>query len=441
MALARSTTYSYLAGFILVVVVLVGVAVLWATGKFLGPLPPRHVVMTTGPQGSSYQAFATQYQKILAREGIELRLVPSLGAVENLERLRDPRAEALVGFVLGGTTNEQESPDLISLGTVFYEPLWIFYRGPHPSQRPGGYKGWRVSIEPRGSGTRRLMEDVLAMHQISEKTVELHGLTPEDAAEQLLQGRLDALAMMATWESPLVQRLLASEQLSLLSIRRADATVALRPFLHKLVVPEGVASLQANRPPTDVVLVGPKTSLAARQDLHPAIQTLLLEAAREVHGKPGMFHQLNEFPAPESVDLPLSMDARNFYTSGQPFLQRYLPFWMAIFVARIALLLIPIVAVIYPLIRAIPKLWDWLMHRRLRKAYRELRSIEVELAARAAAQPVKDLIERLDALESSVTVAWVPLAYSDRYYILRQHVQLVHGLLEHRRHDQSKGLS
>jgi hypothetical protein len=154
-----------------------------------------------------------------------------------------------------------------------------------------------------------------------------------------------------------------------------------------------------------------------------------------------MFHQLNEFPAPESVDLPLSTDARNFYTSGPPFLQRYLPFWMAIFVARIALFLIPIVAVIYPLIRAIPKLWDWLMRRRLRKAYRELRSLEVELAARAAAQPIKDLIERLDALESRVTVAWVPLTYSDRYYILRQHVQLVQDLLEHRRHDSYSGSS
>lgn len=434
MPLARPTRLTYLAVLILIVL-LVSIPALWATVKFLGPLPPRIVVMTTGPKDGPYEAFATQYQKILAREGIELRLLTSKGAVENLERLRDPHSDVSVGFALGGTTNEEESPGLVSLGTVFYEPLWIFYRGPHPSHRPGGFKDWRVSIEPPGSGTRRVMQEVLAMNEITEGTVKLLGLTPEEAAEQLLQGKIDAAAMMAPWESPLVQRLLASEQVNLFSFRRAEAAAALRPFLHRLVVPEGLGSLSKNRPPTDVVLMGPKTSLVVRQDLHHAIQVLLLEAATEVHGRPGLFRELGDFPAPESVDLPLSPDARNFYTSGPPFLQRYLPFWMAIFVARTLVLLLEFLAVIYPLTRAAPKLYDWQMRRRIDLVYRELRVLEADLAARPPAQPVKDLIKQLDTLESRATALWVPLAYSDRYYVLRQHVQLVRDRLERRRHE------
>lgn len=430
----RSTRLTYVAVLILAVL-LVGVPALWATVKLLGPLPPRIVVMTTGPKDGPYEAFATQYQKILAREGIELRLLTSKGAVENLERLRDPHSDVSVGFALGGTTNEEESPGLVSLGTVFYEPLWIFYRGPHPGHRPGGFKGWRVSIEPPGSGTRKLMQDLLAIFEITEGTVELLGFTPEEAAEQLLQGRIDAAAMMAPWESSLVQRLLASGQVNLISFRRADAAVALRPFLHKFVVPAGLGSLSRNRPPMDAVLIGPKTSLVARRDLHPAIQVLLDEAATEVHGTPGLFRQLGEFPAPESVDLPLSPDARNFLKSGPPFLQRYLPFWMAIFVARILVLLVPFLAVLYPLVRTAPRLYDWQMRRRIDVVYGELKFLEADLAARPPAQPVKDLIEQLDALETRANALWFPLAYSDRYYILREHVQLVRDRLERRLHD------
>lgn len=420
-------------------VLLLGVPALWATITFLGPLPPRVVVMTTGPEGSPHHMFATRYQKILAREGIELRLVTSKGVVENLLRLRDPDSEVSVGFVLGGTTNETESPELVSLGTVFHEPLWIFYRGPHPSQRPGGFKGWRVSIEPPGSGTRKLMQDLLDMFQISEGTVELLGLSPEQAAVELLRGRIDAAAMMTPWESTLVQQLLPLEQVDLLSFRRADAGVVLRPFLHKLVVPEGLGSLSKNRPPTDVVLIGPKTSLVARRNLHPAIQVLLLEAATEVHGGPGLFHELGEFPAPESVDLPLSPDARHFLKSGPPFLRRYLPFWMAIFVARTIVLLVPFIAILYPVVKATPKLYDWQIRRRISSLYGELRRIEVDLAARTPAQPVKDLIDRLQALETRTTAARVPLAYAGSYYDLREHMQLVHDRLERRQHDQSPG--
>ncbi len=417
---------------------LLAVVALWATGLFLGPLPPRVVVMTTGPEGSPNHAFAIRYKKILSREGIDLKLLTSNGAVDNLDRLRDPRCEVSVGFGLEGTTDEDESPDLMSLGTVAYEPLWMFYRGTQPYRRPEGFKGWRLSIEPPGSGTRKLVLELLTLVGVSRDTVELYAFTPEGAADALLQGKIDAAAMLASWESPIVRRLLASEQVEALSFRRADAAVALRPFLHKLVLPEGVGDMAKNRPPATVVLVAPKTSLVVRNTLHPAIQYLLLEAATQVHSGPGVFRQLGQYPAPESIDLPLSPDARHFFKSGPPFLQRYLPFWMAVWVARSLVFLIPIVAFLYPLLRVTPFLYEWQMRRRIYVLYGELKFLEADFDERPVEQPVDDLIQRLDALQARANARWIPLWYSDRFYMLRQHLQLVWERLERRQRDQCK---
>ena len=246
-----------------------------------------------------------------------------------------------------------------SLGTMFYEPFWFFSRDPDLGARLEGLHGKKVSIGPEGSGTRALVAQLLAFDGIDQKNAQLLPLTAAQSGDALLRGEIDAAAMVASWDTPVVRRLLDSSGIHLWEFPRIDALIALHPFLSKLVLPEGVANMVSNRPPTDITLVAPKASLVVRRELHPAIQYLLLDAASEIHAAPGIFQKPGQFPAPEEEDLPLSKEASQHYKSGDPFLQRYLPFWLAVVVGRVLLLLIPLIGVAYPLLRVTPALYGW----------------------------------------------------------------------------------
>ncbi len=411
-------------------VAVVAGAVLWAVIDTLHLLPPRTVTMATGPEGGAYQVFGERYREFLAREGIELRLVPTEGALEDLNKLNDADSGVGVSFLQGGITDEQASPDLVSLGTVFYEPLWFFYRGDLVDSGTEGLRGRRISAGENGSGTRFLSLKLLARNGITEKDAELLALTPEETARKLLGKEIDAALLLSSYESPVVQQLLATDAVQLASFPRADAYVALYPFLNKVVVPAGLADLVNNRPPTNTVLVAPKASLVVRTDMHAAIQYLLLKAAEHIHSEPGIFHKAGEFPAAEAIDLPLSEQARQFYRSGQPFLQRHLPVWLAVLVGRLLVLLIPILGILYPLFRFVPALYGWKMRRRVYKLYDELRAVERVWDSPGARGIASDLVARLDELEKRADQLWVPVSSMGILYLFKEHIAQVRQRLE-----------
>ncbi len=287
-------------------------------------------------------------------------------------------------------TSRKESSGLESLGTVFYEPLWFFYRTEYRVKGIQGLRGKKISIGPEGSGTRLIALKLLELNGIDQSFAQLLSLTPQQAGEQLLRNEIDAAFMLTSWDSPVVQRLIADKNIELANFPRTDAYIALYPFLNKLMVPEGVGDLAKNRPPTDVLLFAPKASLVVRQDIHPAIQYLLLDAAEKIHSGPGIFQKAGQFPAAESIDLPLSEEARQFYKSGRPFLQRHLPFWLAVLIGRLLVLLIPVVGVLYPLLRGVPALYGWRIQRRIFRLYGELRFLEHDLESRSAGQSIDD---------------------------------------------------
>jgi TRAP-type uncharacterized transport system substrate-binding protein len=396
---------------------------LWAVFAVLRPAPPKTVVMTTGPEGSSYAEFAEQYRRILARSGIELRLVPSAGSVENLNRLRDAGSGVSAGFAQGGTTNPHESPGLVSLGTIGYEPLWLFYRDVQLDRTLSGLHGKRISIGAEGSGGRQLASELLRRNGVHESLAEWLPYPPQQTEQELMAGRIQAAIFVQSWTSPVVQRLVAAPDIDLASFARADALVALYPYLNKLVLPAGAGDFANNRPAVDTLLVAPKASLVVREDLHPAIQYLLLDAAEQIHNRPGLFQQPGQFPAPEGVDLPMSDSAVQFYKSGRPFLQRYLPFWLAVLVGRLLVLLIPVAGILYPILRLTPSAFGWLMRRRIFALYGQLRAIEADL--QRASTPVPELIARLDRLEQHVNRFRAPAAFASMVYTLRSHLDLV----------------
>ena len=385
--------------------------------------------MAAGAEGTAEYQFAERYRVLLASHGVELRLVSTNGSVDSLQRLNDPLSGISVAFLQAGVTTH-DFPELLSLGTVFYEPLWVFYRGLPPRLSKDLFNGKRVSIGVEGSGSRQLGLELIAALEMDSSRMDIRGLPPPEAAVALLNGDLDVAFMVAAWETPAVRQLLSSDQISALPFPRADAHIALRPYLNKLVVPQGVADLGRNRPPSDLVLVAPKASLVVRSDLHPALQYLLLEAASKVHAKPGIFQKAGQFPAAEPIDFPLSEEASQFYRSGAPFLQRYLPFWLAVFVGRLLLILIPVIGVAFPLIRSIPAAYRYIVRRRVFILYGELKFLEAELDARGSdAATVKTLLERLGRLEARANKLRVPFMYSDLLYTLRSHIDLVRARL------------
>jgi hypothetical protein len=334
-----------------------------------------------------------------------------------------------VAALQSGTTAEGASPDLVSLGSVFLQPVWVFQRRGSEGKV---HAGARISIGPEGSGTRAMMTKLMGLLETKVESYELLALPPERAAEELQAGRIDAMALVASWDSPLVRRLLVDPALGLATFQRADAFVALDPSLEKRVLPMGTADLAQNLPPRDVPLLATKASLVVRRDLHAAVQYLLLEAASEVHGGPGMFQKAGQFPAPEGVDVPLSEDARRYYRSGRPFLQRYLPYWMAVLVERILIVLVPFIGLGMPLLRLGPPMYRRIIELRIVRLYGELKLIETYLEDRPPSADKADLAQRAAELQTRANHLRVPIRFAPLLYTLKQHIALVRSRLPER---------
>jgi len=371
-----------------------------------------------------------RYRAILARDGVTLELRPSSGAVENVARLRDPESDVSVAFVQGGIASAADPPVLETLGRMYYEPLWVFYRGRADLDRINDLEGKRIAVGPEGSGTRKLALAILDASGLGGANVTLLDLGGSAAADALIGGAADAMFFVAGPEAAIVRRLIQADGVRLMSFSRASAYVARLPYLHKLVLPRGSLDLVRDLPREDIALVAPTANLVARDTLHPAIAYLLLAAAQEVHGGPGPFHRAGEFPSPGSVDFPLSTQAARFYRSGPPFLQRYLPFWAATFIDRMIVLLVPLFAVAVPLFRVVPGLYAWRVRRKVYRWYGELKFLEEEVRNRQHGDDSSDELARLAEIESEVSDIRVPLGFAHEVYTLRMHIKLVRDLLE-----------
>ena len=403
--------------------------------QFVEPAPPKKIVITTGSDSGAYYQFAQRYAAILARDGVTLEVKTSAGSLENLQRLQADSAQ--VGFVQGGVMPPKVDPDapddsgLLSLGSLFYEPVWVFYRGDKPLTRLTDLRGKRLAIGQEGSGIRQLAQQLLEANEIppSQHLVPLSGLT---AAEALQQGRIDAAFIIAAENAPVVQVLLRSPGIKVMSFAQAGAYQRRFPFLTKLTFPQGVADLVRNFPPDDIKLLAPTANLIVRADLHPALQSLLLQAASEVHGKSGFFQDAGEFPAYKDPLLPLSPDAARYFKSGPSLLQRYLPFWLAVLVDRLIVMLVPIFALLIPLLKVAPAIYTWRVRSKVFRCYGELKFLEDDLKHHFDPAKLADYRNRLDALDDEAAQLHVPLGFTDLVYTLREHVNLVRNILDKR---------
>lgn len=409
----------------LVFVILVGL-VIW----LVDPAPPKTITLSAGPQDSSFLHFAEEYKRILARNGITLKVLQSDGSVQNLQRLLDPKQHVDVALVQDGTLDGMNTSSLISLGSVSYVPIVVFYRGKGMTQL-SQLDGKRIAIGREGSGTRMLSLKLLEANGIGpggETTlIPLDGL---QAATQLVAGNADAALLSGdSTTRGLMLRLLGIPGISVMNFAEASAYTRLFPYLDEIDLPPGVLDLRRKIPPETLHLIGPTVEIVARPNLHPAISDLLIEAAQEVHGMPGLLQQAGQFPNPVAREFPISDEATRYYKSGKSFLYRALPFWLASIADRILVLLLPMAVLLFPALRLIPALYGWRVRSRIYRYYGALIAIERSALKGSTEEERKVLVEQLDEIEESLNTLRLPLAHADAFYVLREHVGFVRAHL------------
>jgi len=409
--------------------ILLTVIVIGAAYWFVRPAPPDTITITSGPVGSTFRLTAEKYRKILARNGVKLQVLPSEGSLENLKRLNDPAYRVDVGFVQGGVATGMTVDRLVSLGSVFHEPLTLFYRSAAPVNWISELSGKRLAIGPEGSGTH-----VLALILLKANGIEPGGATTlldlggEEAAQALIGNNVDAAFLMGDSATPqMMRKLLWTPGIRLLNFAQADAYARRFQYLSKLDLPMGAFDFGKNIPSQDIHLIGPTVELVARENLHPALSDLLIEAAREVHGGAKLLQRAGEFPAPLEHEFRISNDARRYYSSGKKFLYRSLPFWLASMVDRMLVVVVPIVVLLIPGLKLVPALYSWRVRSRIYRWYGILIALERSMLAQPSPQERKELIKRLDDIETEVNKMKMPLAYAEQFYVLRDHISFVRG--------------
>ena len=415
-------------------VLLLAVGLVWMAYVMLDPNPPRRMVLATGTAQGAYAEFGQRYRQALEKHGIEVVLKPTQGSLENLQLLKSGEVDA--AFVQGGSDEVRlgdEAPDdtLLSLGSLFREPVWVFYRDDTAKTKLGRetldslsqMAGWRLNVGQDGSGVTNLMRRLLDANGLDTATMPLTRLATTPAVIALLAGEIDAMAMVSAPESPIVRMLLITPGVRLLDFAQAEAYARRVPQVSPVGLPRGVVDLAKDLPAQDVRLVAATAMLVVRDDTHPALQQLLVQAARKVHGEPNWFQSKGEFPKGQGGDYPLAPEAQRFYAAGEPMLQRHVSFWMANLVDRMWVVLVSIIAVLIPLSRVVPPLYNFRIRSRIFRWYGSLREIEQHLTDGSRSTDV--LLAELDRIDEHVERLPVPLSYADELYSLRGHIAMV----------------
>ncbi len=414
---------------------LLAAGLLWGAYQLLQPNPPRHVVLATGVAQGAYAEFGKRYAAQLARHGITVELRNTQGSAENLALLLQPGSGVDLAFVQGGTWQKPagddpaDDPGLQSLGRMFHEPVWLFYRQDSARRlakapqitRLAQLAGGTLNVGAPGSGVPPLLQSLLVANRIAPGAITLQQQATTPAVVDLLAGRIDALALVSAPESLMVQMLLQTPGIGLFDVAQAEAYSRRFPVLSPVLLPRGVVDLARDLPPADVHLLAPTAALLARDGLHPALVQLFVQAAAQVHGSAGWFQRKGDFPNAADSEWPLAAEAQRFYSSGPPWLQRFLPFWLANLADRMWLALLGIVAVLIPLARVLPPLYEFRIRRRVFRWYAQLRAVDEAVGQR----PADALLADLDDLQARVGHITVPLSYADELYSLRSHIDMV----------------
>jgi TRAP transporter TAXI family solute receptor len=407
----------------LMVVGVVGVASL-ALIYFI-PAPPSKVVMATAFKGASFEYYGRQYREIFARSHVELELRETAGAVENLKLLQDPNGDVQIAFVTGGLSDSKHAPGVLSLGTVYDQPFWIFYPANEQIDQLSQLKGKRIAVGPEGSATRHMAEQILGKGGVNSETASFLSFAGEAANQALKNGQVDAVWIIGVPEATAVQSFLRNPSVRPMSFPLAEAFTRIFPDLTRMTLPQGTIDIERMIPANDVQLIGTKSKVLVRSDLHPEIVQLLLQTMKEVHSGADLFHRSGEYPNGSDSEYAVAPTAIDFYKSGPSFMQRHLPLWVSIHVQRAIALLVTGIAIGFPLLHFLPQSYNWMIRRRLFYWYAELRTLEASFDSIVSHKQLIDKQAEIERIEDELSKIHFPLTFSDQVYNLRHHIDLV----------------
>ncbi|HKZ08195.1 MAG TPA: TAXI family TRAP transporter solute-binding subunit [Methylomirabilota bacterium] len=396
---------------------------------FMKPAPPRRIVLATGRSDGAYHQFGLRYQSELARSGVTVVLRQTSGSVENVTLLADPAGGVDVAFVQGGVGSLTPDAGLLALGSLYFEPLWVFARGLRDADDFRSLRGKRIAVGPEGSGTRALVDLLLRANGVTSPAATLLPLAGLDAVRALREQEVDAAVFVASPEAATVREAITVPGVAVMGFPRAEAYSRLYPFLSRLTLPEGALDLGRNLPAQEIVLLAPTTSLVTRSDFHPALGDLLLIAATKIHSRAGVFERPRQFPSQDFTDFPLSAEAQRFYQNGPPFLSRYLPFWAATLVDRLKIMLLPLIVFAIPLFKILPPTFRWRARRKIYTWYTQVQAADLALSKPCGADELDRLLGELDHVEEQVRRIRIPPAHSESHFHLRAHIDLVRAKL------------
>lgn len=397
---------------------------LFAAYQFVDPAPPREIILATGEAEGAYQSFGAKYVDVLSRHGISVQLKSTAGSVENLELLAGDTGVHLA-FVQSGLAESYAAPSVMALGSLYFEPLWLFVRDELQITHLGDLAATRVTVGAEGSGVRAIGMTLLAANGVDASNARLLDLPHAEAIVALANADVDAAFVVASPESDVIRRMIRLPGVHLYDFEREAAYARLYPFLSPISLPEGVMDLAANLPASDVTTIAPTAMLAARKDLHPALIDLLLAAADEIHGDSSLLSDQGQFPTAQYADLPISEEATRYYRYGPPFLQRVLPFWAATLIDRLKIMLLPLLALAIPLGKLMPPLYRWRIRLRFLRLYDEVKRLDPDHAGSQAGNDIAKSLQELDQIDHAVTRISVPRAYTGELYKLRRDIDLI----------------
>ncbi|MDD2685822.1 MAG: TAXI family TRAP transporter solute-binding subunit [Gallionella sp.] len=395
----------------------------------IDPAPPKKVVVSVSKQDGNYQAYASLYGVLLQQEGVTLEIRESEGPLQSLADLRKEGGDVDMAFMPGGVARLEAGTGVVSLGSLYYEPLWIFYKGKGAVEHLSDLKGKRIAMGRPDSGSYLLAGMLLSAAGLDKTNSTLLEIGDDAAAEALRAGTVDAVFLAGVPTTPLVGEVAQIPGVTLVSLSEAEAYARQFTFLHHLVLPAGALSLEAHLPQREVHMLAPTVTLVARESMHQALIYLVLKIISRVHGEAGMLQHAGEFPANKDAEFEINSQAAHFYESGPPFLDRYLPFWAATFVSRVLIILLPLAALAIPLSRVVPATYTWLIKSRIYKLYGELRFLEMQLRNSRETEDLARFRAELDEIENKVNNLRLPVAFSSHLYELRSHIGLVRARL------------
>jgi TRAP transporter TAXI family solute receptor len=393
--------------------------------SYLFPSPPSTVTMATAFKGASFDYYGHLYQERFARAKVDLQLRETNGAIENLALLKDEKSGVQAAFVTGGVSDAEHAPELLSLGTIDYLTVWVFYVSSEPVEQFPQLKGKRIAVGPVGSGTRHTAEQILGKAGVNTDTASFLPLAGNRAADALTSNKVDAAFILGGPDTAAVHALLLNPSVKLMSFPKAEAYTRIFPNIVRLVLPAGAIDVEHNIPPSDIQLIATTNRVLVRSDLHPAIVNLFLETMVQVHRTPGLFQTTGEFPKPSDSDYIVATSAVDFYKSGPSILDRYLPLWLTVHAKRAIAVALTLIAVVFPLLHYFPILYKWRTRQRVLHWYRQLKALEASIDANPSSGALALKQAEIDRIETLAAQSRVPLSFSDQMYDLRVHIDIV----------------